>query len=226
MDNVRFDQITRTFATALRRRMLGALAAGALTTLLPRRAGAACQEGTTREGPCGTEECIGGEFVGSYEGSDVECRAGGDECNPPEFCTGTSINCPPDRKRPNGSSCTGDDNPCTDGVCQNGACVAVPNTATCADDGNVCTADICANGTCTHPPLADGTSCPAGGCCGGKCVNTQTDESHCGACGVACGAGRTCCKGKCVKLATDERNCGRCGKRCPRGQTCQRGRCR
>jgi hypothetical protein len=46
METERFDRLTRDFATASPRRVLSALAAGALTTLLPPRAGAACQDGT------------------------------------------------------------------------------------------------------------------------------------------------------------------------------------
>ena len=225
MDNLRFDQVTRAFATSSRRRMLGALAAGALTTLLPRRAGAACQDGTIIQFECGTRECVGGEFVDTFD-EGTECAPGQGECTTGGICTGSSLGCPPVRNRPDNTPCTDDGNICTDDVCINGQCVNRPNTASCADDGNVCTADVCANGTCTHPPLVDGTLCPSGACCGGQCVDTQADESHCGACGRVCGAGQTCCKGRCVKLASDERHCGRCGKRCRRGQTCRRGRCR
>ena len=225
METERFDNIARFFATASRRRVLSGLAAGALTTLLPRRAGAACQDGTISQFECGTRECVGGEFVNTFDEGN-ECRPAVDECDAPAFCTGSSFACPPNRNLPNGTPCSSDGNACTDDVCQNGQCVHVPNTAACADDGNVCTADICANGTCTHPPLQNGTPCPDGACCGGQCVNLKIDESNCGACGRVCGAGRTCCKGKCVKLASDERNCGRCGKRCRSGQSCVRGRCR
>lgn len=225
MDSDRFDRIARTWATSSRRRMVGALAAGALTTLLPRRAGAACQEGSITQHPCGTRECIGGEFVNFFDPADTVCRPAASECDAPEFCTGSSFACPLDRKRPNGSACTSDGDVCTDDVCQNGQCVHVPNTAACADDGNICTDDICAGGRCTHPPKPDDSSCPAGACCGGQCVETRTDEAHCGACDRVCGAGKTCCKGKCVNLNNDERNCGKCGKRCRRGQTCRRGRC-
>ena len=225
MDNTRFDQVTRVFATSSRRRLLGALAAGALTTLLPRRAGAACQDGTVVQFECGTRECIDGEFVETFD-EGTECRPAGGECDAPEFCSGASLFCPRDRKLPNGTECSNDGNPCTDNICQDGKCISVPNTAACADDGNTCTADICANGTCTHPPLQNGTPCPEGACCGGKCVNLKTDESHCGACDRVCATGQTCCRGRCVRLASDERNCGRCGRRCRRGQTCRRGRCR
>ncbi len=61
--------------------------------------------------------------------------------------------------------------------------------------------------------------------CGGACVDTQTDDAHCGACGVGCtggtctaGAcvcpmGRTLCAGRCVDLQTDIDHCGACNYR-------------
>ncbi len=39
--------------------------------------------------------------------------------------------------------------------------------------------------------------------CGGACVDTQTDASHCGSCGLACGASERCVAGECVARATD-----------------------
>ena len=225
MESERFDRIARTLATGSRRRLLGALAAGALTTLLPRRAGAACQDGTVVPFPCGVRECVDGEFVDTFD-EGTECRPAAGECDAPEFCTGSSLNCPPDRKLPNGTPCGDDGDACTDDVCRNGQCVHVPNAAACADDGNACTADVCANGTCTHPALADGTACPGGACCGGRCVDLKTDAANCGACGRVCGAGRGCCAGRCVRLARDERNCGACGRRCRNGKRCRDGQCR
>ncbi len=41
------------------------------------------------------------------------------------------------------------------------------------------------------------SSCTADQCCGGVCVETQSDKANCGACGHACGAGRTCASGLC-----------------------------
>jgi hypothetical protein len=67
MEIDQFDKITRMFATSTRRRMLCTLAAGTLLPLLPRRAGAACQEGTILQFECGTRECIGGEFVDTFD---------------------------------------------------------------------------------------------------------------------------------------------------------------
>ncbi len=227
MDPQRFDRIARTWATTSRRRMLAGLAATALTAVAPRRAGAACDPAACDESfDCGSKECVGLACVSFFEDAGTPCRAAANECDLAEVCTGDSVACPTDRKRPNGSACSSDGNPCTNDVCQNGQCVHLPNTgAACADDGNTCTNDVCANGTCTHPVKQDGDACPDGACCDGQCVDTQTDESHCGVCDLVCAAGTSCCAGKCVNLTSDKRNCGTCGKRCRNG-SCRNGRCK
>jgi hypothetical protein len=74
--------------------------------------------------------------------------------------------------------------------------------------------------------------------CGGSCVNTLTDSSHCGGCGVPCTGGQSCqsgsctcptgqqfCGGACTDTSTDASYCGRCDTACAAGQTCQGGTC-
>lgn len=83
--------------------------------------------------------------------------------------------------------------------------------------------------------------------CASVCVDTWTDRTHCGACGVACDPGFTCCGGVCsfdcepgrvrccvhdlsvnrgcVDDRSDPTNCGQCGRRCPDGQSCRAGSC-
>jgi hypothetical protein len=67
-------------------------------------------------------------------------------------------------------------------------------------------------------------------------VNTNNDESNCGACFRRCTTGFTCqsgscnctntmCGTACVALDTDESNCGSCGHACAAGQTCVGGVC-
>ena len=76
--------------------------------------------------------------------------------------------------------------------------------------------------------------------CSGECVDTNTDESHCGGCGLACAQGEACdsgvctspcqagetlCSDTCVDTNTDESNCGQCGLACALGDTCISGVC-
>lgn len=74
--------------------------------------------------------------------------------------------------------------------------------------------------------------------CSGTCVNTQTSNTHCGACGNACTGGKTCsagacncpsgqtsCSNTCVNTQTSNSNCGTCGTVCPSGSTCTSGAC-
>jgi len=73
--------------------------------------------------------------------------------------------------------------------------------------------------------------------CAGACVDTRTDSDHCGACGVACGAGQTCaggecgcvhgteCDGSCVETSADPLNCGDCDVACGDHEVCSMGKC-
>ena len=103
-------------------------------------------------------------------------------------------------------------------------------------------------------PTDAGASCAEGvTACAGACVDLQTDEAHCGACGVSCGdvpgaeerceagvcvltceAGRGDCDGDyasgCeVDLATTSAHCGECDNACDSGPAssplCSSGRC-
>lgn len=74
--------------------------------------------------------------------------------------------------------------------------------------------------------------------CGSGCIDPQSDKRNCGACGVACGAGRECtagvcecrpgtalCDGSCVVLAWEPAHCGACGTACGAGEVCEAGTC-
>lgn len=115
------------------------------------RADAACGSGTVKTcntppgvclenaGAClpATGECA---YVPRQQGT--ACRTATGPCDVVEVCTGANGECPPDAKRPAGTACT--------------------------DDGNPCTTDMCdASGACLHPTLAAGTSCGAGSVCNG-----------------------------------------------------------
>ena len=95
-------------------------------------------------------------------------------------------------------------------------------------------------------PLGDtAPSCPEPFLqCSDACVDSQVDESHCGACENACAQGELCssgtcaiscptgqmnCSGQCSNTDTDVLNCGGCaddrGTVCTPGQICSRGSC-
>jgi len=87
-----------------------------------------------------------------------ECRDSGNPCAT-ETCSSAG-NCV---ARSSESCEDNDDNPCTSGVCQDGACVIRPEPAgtPCSDDdGNFCRDEVCdGDGGCERRPLPDGTPC-------------------------------------------------------------------
>ena len=125
---------------------------------------------------CGTSEtCMAGRCncsgtTGTVGGGEV-CTAGADTCCPGIGCADTSSDV---------SNCGGCGIACGSGeTCAAGRC-------TCAGTmGTVGGGDAC-----TGPA---GTCCPSTGC-----VNTNLDESHCGACDTACGGSETCSGGQCT----------------------------
>lgn len=97
---------------------------------------------------------------------------------------------------------------------------------------------------CLEPdPSSSGPSalCPTGtDDCGGFCVQTDSNASHCGACGNSCGVGRYCSLGQCksscdpglsicdydcVNPLADISHCGGCDVVCTNGEICQSGVC-
>ncbi|MBX3273055.1 MAG: hypothetical protein KF729_22520 [Sandaracinaceae bacterium] len=118
--------------------------------------------------------------------------------------------------------------------CCGGACVdprtSAAHCGACALEGGVsCGAgDVCCNGTCAESASCGScmSDCAALGqdCCRGSCVDYQTDESHCGACGNACGAGQICCGGACV--TSGPAHCGQSCSVCAAGsELCCSGSC-
>jgi len=72
----------------------------------------------------------------------------------------------------------------------------------------------------------DTDGCPGGApACGGICVDNARDASHCGSCGVVCGAGEGCCNSSCIDLQSDAANCGACGNACDVDGQCLNGLC-
>jgi hypothetical protein len=78
--------------------------------------------------------------------------------------------------------------------------------------------------------------------CGDRCVDIDTDESHCGTCGVECAGDERCidgqcacgdgvggsiqsCDGTCVNVMHDSFHCGGCERSCTFGTVCAAGTC-
>ena len=106
--------------------------------------------------------------------------------------------------------------------------------AACGDDDGVTAMDA-GMGTDSGP-----TCTGAEVECGGDCVDTQSDEDHCGGCGMACGSGEACemgscvlvcgpgtieCGGTCVDTDVDPAHCGGCDMACATGEFCVEGAC-
>jgi hypothetical protein len=187
-------------------------------------------------------------------------------CGPGQMCSsgmcvgGTS---PPPPPPPGGCTTPADCPQAAMGSCQTAACTAgtcgfVPDNANLPTTCSECQVPTCnpmGQPACVNKPT--GTACSNGICngmgqcgcptgttnCGGVCVNTNSDVTNCGGCGVfcstppnstptcsngACGfncnAGFVQCGGTCVNLSTDPNNCGSCGHVCSFGM-CTNGVC-
>lgn len=120
--------------------------------------------------------------------------------------------------------------------------------AGCAE-GSVCQDGTCVGDCSTGQPCATGQSC-----CDRTCIDTATDPSNCGGCGVACSTNNVAtpecaagsCAGSCtpgfedcngdklgdgceVDTRTNPDHCGACGNACSKenvaGVTCEEGAC-
>jgi len=138
----------------------------------------------------------------------------------PSNCGAPYLACPSGQTCVAGA-CSGDVAPCGGGT--NGAyCdLAASGTSRLCCAGGGCT-DILTDpkncGTC-------GTACPSNlTCVGGHCEATscvgQPNASPCGD-----GATNECCSATCVDSQTDATHCGSCGVHCVGGETCQGGLC-
>ncbi|MDP3278941.1 MAG: hypothetical protein Q8Q09_27360 [Deltaproteobacteria bacterium] len=90
--------------------------------------------------------------------------------------------------------------------------------------------------------VVEASLCPVGATyCSEVCVDTQSDLTNCGGCGVVCGFGVPCrggrcddgncgggqvrCGDRCADPRSDNAHCGGCGNPCDRGVACIEGRC-
>jgi hypothetical protein len=123
-----------------------------------------------------------------------------------------------------------DGNNCTDDLCLDGICAALPRHGCCeadadCDDGNYCTEDSCDGLICTHTDnsnacddgdaCTDGDSCAAGVCSG---VSVLCDD------GNAC-TGDSCYEGECLSTYTPAAGCCVLDSDCADGNPCTDDRC-
>ncbi len=119
--------------------------------------------------PCTTDLCNAtGTCIHDAGNAAAVCRPAAGECDLPETCTGTSAECPPDDgKKPAGTACTDDGNPCTLDICDgtdNDCQHPAGNAGTvCRPAVNECDiADTCTGTSATCPADAvkpPGTAC-------------------------------------------------------------------
>ncbi|HET8945343.1 MAG TPA: choice-of-anchor L domain-containing protein [Candidatus Polarisedimenticolia bacterium] len=141
----------------------------------------------------------------------------GNACTGPDTCSGGSCVGGPNVCGCQSNADCGDDNPCTDDVCENlgtptATCVHVNNTAPC-NDGNACTSnDACQGGVCTgsNPVVCTPSDqCHVTGTCNpatGACSNPPAQDGT--ACNDpdVCTIHDTCQAGTCRGGAHDDEN--------------------
>jgi hypothetical protein len=177
--------------------------------------------------PCTvTDECGSGSCGGSPKDCsalDDQCNVGvcdavtgnceavpvsnGTTCDDGSFCTVSDV-CSSGTCGGSSRDCSGEDDQCNDGVCDEGsdACVKQPVTnGTTCDDGQFCTdADICSSGTCTGGTATD-CSAYTDQCNAGMC---DEGSDNCYAAPVSNG---TTCDDSDPCTVTDECGSGSCG---------------
>ena len=139
--------------------------------------------------------CCSGEYAESEFGDGLCC--GFDRVDAPcaasGCCAGGKVCC-------NGTCHA----PCAPGQTRNPGTCACEGEEACLEVGNACTSD---------------GECCTGACCG-VCVNTETNQRHCGGCGVACPSGYVCEGGVCGRVCTAPYAGVNSGPFCPIGDQC------
>lgn len=179
---------------------------------------------------------------GDVQYDELNCGACGNACDGDEKCI-------------RGICMTDTDMTCAGGcaefeLCCLGRCVfdgeLLTDGSNCGGCGITCGAEeVCANGACVAGDascagcFSDQVCCDVGG--SATCTSPQSDESHCGGCGLACEGAEVCQLGRCscndtlcglpdgsticADLETDPTNCGGCGIACAVGERCAGGEC-
>ncbi|MFZ5471543.1 MAG: hypothetical protein ACOZIN_19125 [Myxococcota bacterium] len=193
--------------------------------------GFVCQANTCVPGCNASHSCPTGLVCDTSTGQCVSCltdaQCNGARCNLSSHACVSCLPGPTDNC-PSGFYCRPDfvcERGCKSNAdCPSGQCLADHSCASCTSDGQCAAGKVCQGGACVD---ACGAQNPCGGsdsCCALRCVNTQSDVSHCGACGNVCAVGESCCNGTCVRLDTVQ-NCGACGNGCTLGEGCCTGNC-
>jgi hypothetical protein len=248
MDDQRFDQLARAFASAVpRRRVLGMLAGGVSAAILRiKQASAGCATVCESDIDCCPGQtclagmCIGGEICAT-EGLPCIAPAGTIPtiCCPGLECVAGICMAPPPVCVAEGESCivpVGDlPSICCEGLeCIEGVCSTPCSTDTCEVDADCCEGLVCSGGTCSPPVLCaeEGLACAADAdCCEGLvCVEgVCAPPETCVADGDACAADADCCEGICcagacraIECCIDDPNPN---DRCNDGETCFEGVC-
>lgn len=154
------------------------------------------------------------------DGNDEDCDGRVDETfdrsTDPANCGACGVACGPEEM-------------CCGGVCADTRASSSHCGACAADGGAICgPSEVCCGGSCADAASCGSCmdDCAAMGreCCIGACVDTDSDESNCGGCGLACGAGQLCCAGICV--GSDPSHCGQSCSTCTAGsELCCAGAC-
>jgi len=213
----------------------------------------ACIEGTCRVAACTANygDCDGDAATGCevlLTTNVAHCGMCRRACASGQTCSSNNCACTSSRTFCEGVGCVAlATNADHCGAC-NTLCPAVPNGSRACVSGRCmpqCNAGYTPSGsTCvpcgavSQPACATGTVC-AGGLtsCNGTCRDTRINNSHCGACGMACPSGQSCrdglccaagqtnCDGVCRDLTSDDGNCGGCDMACIGLQRCLGGNC-
>ncbi len=205
--------------------------ANRFTVLISDR-GSACPDDLN---PCTLDICDAtGACTHPAGNAGTVCRVSAGQCDVAETCTGTSVNCPADGFKPNGTACN-DANACTaNDQCTNGVCggALVQCNAPSACHTSVGATCDPVSGACSYPNAVDGTGCDDGNAC---TVNDVCTAGTCGGSAVVCtspsachtASGATCnpATGACVyPNATDGTVCND-GNACTQTDKCQAGVC-
>jgi RHS repeat-associated protein len=142
-----------------------------------------CVGGTCRASQCTSGTCCD-VATQQYRPSTYRCRESTGECDPADYCTGSSATCV-DAWATEFSPCSTDGNPCTKDECRNGVCThyAGNQGAVCRAKGECHAADATCNGVnaeCpANPPAPEGTlcadtvdNCYTAACSAGTCNQT------------------------------------------------------